>query len=146
MSIAGRSVATPNAWPGPAGEEPSDRAIGVAQPVALDEVLLGEMVDLYGAETVAAFLDSLRSEAAEDLDALGAAAAGGDLASAGRALHALRGAALNLGCTDFAARALALETDAAGGRLPSRREIGVLAETLELSLAAIELSLPPERS
>lgn len=106
--------------------------------VALDQGLLAEMIDCYGAGIIGELVESLRGEAAEGFEALMDAADVIDAALAGRVLHGLRGAALALGCCGFGEAALGLEEAARAGRAPDRAAIAGLAELLAESFAELD--------
>ncbi len=107
---------------------------------ALDADLIAEMIESCGVELIAELTEALRADAEADFAALASAARRGDGAAeeAARALHRLRGAALNLGCVGFAAAVERHEAAAKAGRAPDAESVMRLARLLETALAAVE--------
>ncbi len=109
-----------------------------ATEVDLDGDHLSELSEDYGPELIRDLVESLRDEAEADFETLAASARAGDGAVAAARLHALRGAALNLGCVGFGAAAHHLEAAAGAGRLPAPEEVAALEALLAASLDRVE--------
>ncbi|MEM1343342.1 MAG: Hpt domain-containing protein [Pseudomonadota bacterium] len=107
----------------------------------IDSEALAEIVDECGAELMAELRDSLAEEGGERFDDLRQAVSDGDAEAAKRALHAVRGAALNLGFRAFAIEVQRVEAAAAAGSAPSSLEAEALSALFSASFDAVDVLL-----
>jgi HPt (histidine-containing phosphotransfer) domain-containing protein len=91
----------------------------------IDPSMLDELKSFAGVEACQAILEAFWEGADELIDAMDAAFAVGDHDGLGRAAHSLKGSALNVGATEAAALAKALEKPGAdaGAHLASLRQV-----------------------
>ena len=110
---------------------------------------LQDMYALIGSDrgVLADIVESFLVETPSFVEKLRAAVAAGDLGSAGRAAHALKSTAHDLGAEDFSAMCKTIELDCRKhARLPTASQLAELAGESALVVAELRLSLQAIRN
>ena len=113
--------------------------------MTLDPAAMTRLLDITGGDQgfVDELIDTFIEDATSQIDALRAAAAGGDPEAMVRPAHSLKSNAANVGATELGELARALEADGRTGAVP---DVDVRVARVDTEFAAVRDALLAERA